>query len=166
MIVNGTGNLLTADTQALVNTVNTVGVMGKGIALQFKRAYPANYAVYRAACERGEVTLGSMLVHDRGVTGRHRYIVNFPTKAHWRTPSRLADVEAGLADLVRVVEALGITSIAVPALGCGNGGLLWAEVRPLIVRAFSGLPDVRVLLFGPHGAPSAAELPTGTAARR
>jgi hypothetical protein len=99
MIVEGTGNLLAADVQALVNTVNTVGVMGKGIALQFKRAFPANYAVYRAACERGEIRLGSMLVHDRAVSGRHRYIINFPTKGHWRAPSRLPDVDAGLTDL-------------------------------------------------------------------
>jgi O-acetyl-ADP-ribose deacetylase (regulator of RNase III) len=162
MIVEGTGNLLAADVQALVNTVNTVGVMGKGIALQFKRAFPANYAVYRAACERGEVQLGSMLVHDRAVSGRHRYIINFPTKGHWRSPSRLPDVEAGLTDLVRIVRELGITSIAVPALGCGNGGLQWRDVRPRIEQAFADLPDLRVVVFAPHGAPDPASMPTAT----
>lgn len=162
MIVEGTGSLLAADAHALVNTVNTVGVMGKGIALQFKRAFPANYTVYRAACERGEVRLGAMFVHDRAVAGRHRYIINFPTKDHWRSSSRLVDIEAGLADLVRVVTELGITSVAVPALGCGNGGLHWGDVRPLIEAAFAELPDVTVTVFPPHGAPDPAGMPTAT----
>lgn len=162
MIVDGTGSLLAADAQALVNTVNTVGVMGKGIALQFKRAFPANYTVYRAACERGEVMLGAMFVHDRAVAGRHRYIINFPTKGHWRSSSRLVDIETGLADLVRVVAELGISSVAVPALGCGNGGLEWRDVRPLIESAFADLPDVTVTVFPPHGAPDPASMPTAT----
>src|SRR4051794_25725969 len=100
MIEEGHGNLLTADTDALVNTVNTVGVMGKGIALQFKRAFPANFRAYRAACARGEVRLGQVWVFDTGVMGPRRYVLNFPTKKHWRSSSQLTDIAAGLDSLV------------------------------------------------------------------
>src|SRR3954451_2786243 len=137
------GNLLTADVQALVNTVNTVGVMGKGIALQFKRAYPANFSAYRTACERGDIRLGEMFLFDTAIKGPRRYIINFPTKRHWKSSSRLADIEAGLSDLVRVVAEHSITSIAIPALGCGNGGLDWRQVRPLIEQACAQMPNVR-----------------------
>jgi len=149
VIEDGTGNLLTADVDALVNTVNTAGVMGKGIALQFKRAFPDNYEVYRAACKRGEVRLGGMFVHDTGRLGPRRYIINFPTKGHWRSRSRIEDIRSGLVDLFRVVLELGLTSLAVPALGCGNGGLSWSMVRPLIEETFQAAPDVRVVLFPP-----------------
>jgi len=162
MIEEGCGNLLTADVEALVNTVNTVGVMGKGIALQFKRAFPVNYQAYRAACARGEVHLGEMFVVDTGVLGPRRYIINFPTKEHWRSRSRLADVRAGLDDLVRVVRELGVASIAIPALGCGNGGLAWAQVRPVIELACDRIADVRVLLFAPAGAPAPEAMPNAT----
>ncbi|RKN29933.1 type II toxin-antitoxin system antitoxin DNA ADP-ribosyl glycohydrolase DarG [Micromonospora musae] len=162
MIVLSRGNLLTADVDALVNTVNTVGVMGKGIALQFKRAYPANYAAYRAACAKNEVKLGQMFVFDSARLGLRRYVINFPTKGHWRANSKLSDIQAGLADLVRVVREQQITSVAMPALGCGNGGLNWDEVRPIIERAFAELPDVRVLLFPPEGAPNPADMPVAT----
>ncbi|MER7166181.1 macro domain-containing protein [Micromonospora sp. NPDC000207] len=162
MIVISHGNLLTADAEALVNTVNTVGVMGKGIALQFKRAHPANYTAYRAACAANQVKLGEMFVFDSARLGPHRYVINFPTKGHWRAKSRSADIQAGLADLVRVVRERHITSVAVPALGCGNGGLDWDQVRTMIERAFAELPDVRVLLFPPEGAPDPAEMPVAT----
>lgn len=162
MIEVGTGNLLTADVDGLVNTVNTVGVMGKGIALQFKRAYPDNYAAYRAACERGEVRLGQMFVYDTGRLGCGRYVINFPTKQHWRSRSRLEDIASGLADLRQVVQDLELSSVAVPALGCGNGGLAWATVRPLIEETFQALPDVRVVLFPPAGAPDPATMPVAT----
>jgi O-acetyl-ADP-ribose deacetylase (regulator of RNase III) len=144
------GNLLNADAAALVNAVNTVEVMGKGIALAFKRAHPTNYAAYRAACKAGEVSLGRMFVYDSGRPGRQRYVINFPTKGHWRSVSRLADVEAGLPDLVRVIREHGIGSVAVPALGCGNGGLGWMPVRPLIEAAFTALPDMHVQLYPPQ----------------
>jgi O-acetyl-ADP-ribose deacetylase (regulator of RNase III) len=140
MIEEGRGNLLSADVDALVNTVNTLGVMGKGIALQFKRAFPANYRAYREACARGDVRLGRMFVFDTGVLGPRRYIVNFPTKEHWRSRSRLDDIRTGLDALVREVAERGITSIAIPALGCGNGGLAWADVRPLIEQPRHGCP--------------------------
>lgn len=162
MIEEGHGNLLTADVEAVVNTVNTVGVMGKGIALQFKRAYPANYAAYRAACERGEVQLGQTFVFDTSIKGPRRYVINFPTKGHWKSGSRMADIESGLDDLVRVVTERGITSVAVPALGCGNGGLDWAQVRPLIEAASARMPGVRVMVFAPAGAPAAESMPNAT----
>jgi O-acetyl-ADP-ribose deacetylase (regulator of RNase III) len=162
MIEQGRGNLLTADVDALINTVNTVGVMGKGIALQFKRAYPANYEAYRAACRRDEVRLGSMFVFDTAIKGPRRYVINFPTKGHWKENSSLAGVEAGLADLVRVVEELGITSVAIPALGCGNGGLAWRDVLPLIERACSRMPEVRAVVFSPAGAPPPEAMPNVT----
>ncbi|MEO3777206.1 macro domain-containing protein [Micromonospora sp. B11E3] len=164
MIIISHGNLLTADAEALVNTVNTVGVMGKGIALQFKRAYPANYAAYRAACAAKEVRLGEMFVFDSARLGPRRYVINFPTKGHWRAASKLRDIETGLTDLVRVVRERGIPSVAVPALGCGNGGLDWEHIRPLIERAFAELPGVRVLLFPPEGAPEPSEMPVGNPA--
>jgi O-acetyl-ADP-ribose deacetylase (regulator of RNase III) len=143
------GNLLDADVEALVNTVNTVGVMGKGLALQFKRRFPSNYEAYTGACRRGEVQVGRMLVVE---TVRHtapRFIINFPTKKHWRDPSRIEYVRAGLIALVNEVRTRDIRSIAIPPLGCGNGGLAWSEVRPLIDRAMIELPGVRVLVFSP-----------------
>jgi O-acetyl-ADP-ribose deacetylase (regulator of RNase III) len=158
----GRGNLLAANVDALVNTVNTVGVMGKGIALQFKRAYPANYRFYREACSRGEVEIGQMLVFDGGVLGPGRYIINFPTKTHWRSASRVDDIYAGLDALVEAVAQYGITSIAIPALGCGNGGLDWAVVRPAIELACARMPAVRAVIFAPEGAPSPAMMPNAT----
>jgi O-acetyl-ADP-ribose deacetylase (regulator of RNase III) len=160
------GDLLQADADALVNTVNTVGVMGKGVALQFKQAAPSNYKAYRAACKRGEVVLGKMFVFDAGQLTRPRYIVNFPTKAHWKARSRLADVEAGLADLRRVVQDLGISSIAVPPLGCGNGGLDWRDVKPLIAEALGDVDGVRVLVYEPMGSPRADQMKVSTAKPR
>jgi O-acetyl-ADP-ribose deacetylase (regulator of RNase III) len=152
-IERGQGNLLAAEVDALVNTVNTVGVMGKGLALQFKKAFPENLAAYERACKAGEVVTGRMHVVTR--LSSPKFIINFPTKQHWRQPSKLEYVRDGLRDLTAQVRALGIESIAIPALGCGNGGLDWTDVRPLIVEAFATLPEVRVLLFEPEGGPSA-----------
>ncbi|AXE28300.1 Appr-1-p processing protein (plasmid) [Streptomyces globosus] len=159
MIVYAEGNLLTAEVDALVNTVNTVGVMGKGIALQFKRAYPDNFHAYAEACAAGEVHPGRMHVHARNTLTAPRYIINFPTKRHWRSPSRLEDVEQGLQDLRKVIVDLEIESIAVPPLGCGNGGLPWDQVHPLILAALADLPDVEVRVYAPHGAPPATSMP-------
>lgn len=152
MIRFTTGDLLQAETDALVNTVNCVGVMGRGIALQFKRAFPANFDAYAAACERGEVQPGRVLVHETGQLTPPRFIVNFPTKRHWRAASRLDDIRAGLAALVEVIGAHGIRSIALPPLGCGLGGLDWRAVRPLIEAAMAALPAVEVVVFEPDGA--------------
>lgn len=149
MITTSHGDLIHAEAEALVNTVNTVGVMGKGIALQFKRVYPKMFDDYKAACSRREVSLGAMHIWETGQL-IPRYIINFPTKGHWRDKSKLADIEAGLVDLVRVVHELGINSIAVPPLGCGNGGLRWNDVEPLIRSAFAALPRVRFALYPPE----------------
>ncbi|MFF5081064.1 macro domain-containing protein [Actinoplanes sp. NPDC000266] len=127
--------------------MNTAGVMGKGIALQFKRAFPGNYQAYRAACSRGDVRVGHMWVFAEG--GHH--IVNFPTKRHWHDKSRLDDIAAGLDSLVSMVRERAITSLAVPALGCGAGGLAWADVGPLIERACARIPEVRAVVFAPPG---------------
>src|ERR1700737_3558419 len=152
------GDILQADSEALVNTVNCVGVMGRGIALQFRKAFPENFAVYEAACEREEVRPGKMLVFEtRRLTGP-RYIINFPTKRHWKGKSRMEDIDAGLPALVEEIRNHGIRSVAVPPLGCGLGGLNWNDVRPKITGAFESLPEVRVLLFEPAGAPAPAEM--------
>ena len=143
-------NLFHANVDALVNTVNTVGVMGKGIALQFKRTYPDNFKAYARACKAGEVVIGKMFTFDRGELTTPRFIINFPTKQHWRSPSRLEYIKSGLCDLIHEVERLGITSIAMPALGCSNGGLAWSDVKPLIMDAFNDVPDVRALLYEPQ----------------
>jgi O-acetyl-ADP-ribose deacetylase (regulator of RNase III) len=161
MIEEAKGNLIKAEAEVLVNTVNTVGVMGKGIALQFRQAFPQNFAEYQAACRRGEVRPGSMFVTHTGRT-EPRLIVNFPTKRHWRGKSNLEDIETGLQDLVRVLRREGVRSVAVPPLGCGLGGLDWSEVRPKIVAAFAELPQVRVLLYAPEGSPAPEEMPVAT----
>ena len=163
MIHESHGNLLDSDAEALVNTVNTEGVMGKGIALQFRRRFPDMFRAYERAAKRREVRLGQMHVWDTGAMAGPRFVINFPTKGHWRARSRLPDIEAGLADLVRVVREKSISSIAVPPLGCGSGGLDWAEVKPLIESAFEHLPDVDVRIFPPEGAPDAADMTTRTA---
>jgi O-acetyl-ADP-ribose deacetylase (regulator of RNase III) len=161
MIYKAEGDLLGTNAEALVNTVNTVGVMGKGIALQFKQAFPDNYKAYEAACKHGEVELGRMFVFHR--QSDPRIIINFPTKKHWRGKSKIADIESGLRALVEVVRKEKIRSIAVPPLGCGNGGLDWKDVRPRIERAFAELPSVVVQLFYPEGAPKADEMKIATA---
>ncbi len=155
------GNLLEAKVDALVNTVNTVGVMGKGIALQFKRAFPSNYREYEAACKAGKVVIGKMLIHDLGMMQPH-FIINFPTKEHWRGKSRLEFITAGLVDLVEQVKTLKINSIALPPLGCGNGGLNWTDVSRLIEEAFSAVPGVAVHAYEPKGAPEPASMPNKT----
>ncbi len=154
------------DVDAIVNTVNCVGVMGKGIALQFKNKWPENYEAYRAACKAGAVRTGRMFVFDAGAYAQPHYIINFPTKEHWKGKSRIEYIVDGLADLVAQVRERGIRSIAVPPLGCGNGGLDWLQVRPVIERAFAGLPDVEVRLFPPGETPSARTMEVHTAPPR
>jgi O-acetyl-ADP-ribose deacetylase (regulator of RNase III) len=164
MIEIVSGNLLEAQVEALVNTVNTEGVMGKGIALQSRQAFPAMFNAYLADCRAGAVTLGKMNVFDLGglLPSGPRWIINFPTKGHWKSRSRLKDIESGLESLVATVRELNIKSVAVPPLGCGHGGLDWSDVRQLIERAFVPIPDVRVLLFAPAGAPAAADMQNRT----
>jgi O-acetyl-ADP-ribose deacetylase (regulator of RNase III) len=156
------GNLLEAKAEALVNTVNCVGVMGKGIALQFKQAFPENFKQYKKACDASEVKPGQMFTVATGNLFNSSYIINFPTKRHWKGKSTLEDIKAGLEALVTEVQRLGIRSIAIPPLGCGNGGLDWAVVKPLIVDAFAALPGVEVLIFEPGGAPMADQVQVRT----
>lgn len=148
-IIPTNGDLLEQDVDAIVNTVNTVGIMGKGIALQFKRRWPDNFRAYERACKAGEVEVGKMFIFDCGGLVMPKYIINFPTKKHWRGNSKIEFIEEGLADLVKQIQRLQIKSIAMPPLGCGNGGLEWADIKPLIVEAFSALPDVELRLFAP-----------------
>lgn len=162
MIQNATGNLLQADVEALVNTVNCDGFMGKGIALQFKQAWPENFDAYAKACRAKEVRPGRMFIWETGRMMNPRYIINFPTKRHWRGKSRIEDIRDGLRALVTDIRGLSIKSIAVPLLGCGNGGLDWNDVRPLIESAFAELPNVSVQMFSPLGAPAAKAMPVNT----
>jgi O-acetyl-ADP-ribose deacetylase (regulator of RNase III) len=151
--------------------VNCVGIMGRGIALQFKNAWPENFKAYEAACKREEVQPGRMFVYEVGQLTTPRYIINFPTKRHWRGKSRIEDIESGLKALVDEIRQRGIRSIAIPPLGSGLGGLDWNDVRPRIEAAMQELPDVRVRIFEPKGAPASdvmhhsREVPTMTAGR-
>lgn len=162
MITISEGNLLKSDAEALINTVNCVGHMGKGIALQFKKAFPENYTAYRQACEAGEVEPGRMFIFETGAIFNPRFIINFPTKRHWRGKSRFEDIERGLGALVADIRRLNIQSVAVPPLGCGLGGLEWRRVRAAIETAFSSLPEVDVRLYPPSGTPRAADMPIRT----
>jgi O-acetyl-ADP-ribose deacetylase (regulator of RNase III) len=172
MIREQHGNLLRSDADALVNTVNTVGVMGKGIALQFRRTYPAMFNAYESAAKNGDIRIGEMFVWETGALSGPRFIINFPTKRHWRAPSRIEDIESGLVDLVAVIKKYDIMSIAIPPLGCGNGGLPWDDVAPRILQALRPLADaVDIHIYPPQGAPAAADMvnrtkePRMTAAR-
>jgi O-acetyl-ADP-ribose deacetylase (regulator of RNase III) len=149
MIKFTTGNLLESGAEALVNTVNTVGVMGKGIALMFKEAFPENLTEYEAACNRGEVTIGRMFVTKRENLIGPKWIINFPTKKHWRYPSKVEWIAEGLADLKRVIAEKDIRSIALPPLGSGNGGLDWREVRSKIEDVLGDLRGVDVTVYEP-----------------
>lgn len=149
MITFTQGNLLDTRAEALVNTVNTVGVMGKGIALMFKERFADNYQRYAAACKAKEVHTGRMFVTEVRELDGPRWIVNFPTKQHWRAPSRLEWITAGLQDLRRFISEHGVKSIAIPPLGAGNGGLDWADVKPLIEAALGDLDGVEIMVFEP-----------------
>ena len=152
------GNLLATDAEALINTVNTVGVMGKGIALQFRKAFPENYEKYKKACDEGRVAPGQMFIVDRESLTNPHYIINFPTKRHWKGKSKVEDIKNGLAALVAAVNKLGIHSVAVPPLGCGLGGLSWEKVYSLMEGAFAKAPDVRWMVFEPSGASEAKDM--------
>lgn len=143
------GNLVDADVEAVVNTVNTKGIMGKGIALMFKDKFPANFEAYARACKRNEVRIGEMFVTKHGELFGPAWIINFPTKTHWRVNTRPEWIKEGLRDLVRVIKQEEIRSIAVPPLGCGNGGLEWALVRPLIVDALEGVEGLDAMIYEP-----------------
>jgi O-acetyl-ADP-ribose deacetylase (regulator of RNase III) len=156
MITPAEGNLLQAPADALINTVNTEGVMGKGIALQFKEAFDLNYRLYRQACKEQRIRVGKMFVTETHELIGPRFIVNFPTKQHWKEKSRLEYITDGLEDLKRVIVEYGITSVAMPPLGCGNGGLDWQQVRPLIVQALADVA-IPIQLYEPSATISKRE---------
>ncbi len=147
-----TGNLLTAPTQALVNTVNTVGVMGKGIALQFKERFPVNFKLYEKASKTGEVKTGKMFVVKENTLEGEKIIINFPTKTEWFKKSQYPYIEEGLKDLAKVIDEYQIKSIAIPPLGCGNGGLNWDRVKALMETYLSPLTGVDILIYEPNEA--------------
>lgn len=149
MIQYTRGNLLHSDAEALVNAVNELGIMGKGIALAFREAFPASSASYIAAARRQEVRVGRVLVTESPRRPGPTWIIHVPTKRHWRNPSQLEWIADGLADLATVVAKRGIRSIALPALGCGNGGLAWTDVHPLIEGFAASVPDVDVRVYLP-----------------
>ena len=142
------GNIIEAKVDALVNPVNCVGVMGRGLALQFKRAFPTNFLAYKTACDSGNLLPGRVFVFQTG-WAVPRYIVNFPTKRHWRDRSRMEDIEAGLTSLANEIMRRPIRSVAIPPLGCGLGGLSWDEVKPRIIAAIDQIDDVHAFLFEP-----------------
>ena len=166
MIEYKTGDILQADVQALVNTVNCVGVMGKGIALQFKLKFPENFREYEKVCNRGDLEPGRLFVFNRGELLEEnqgpQYIINFPTKTHWRKPSKLEYIETGMDALVEEVQQRDIDSIAIPPLGCGNGGLDWEDVEAIIERHMKALPDVRVVLYPPGYEPDVDDVEVET----
>lgn len=153
MVEFKTGDIFSEDTEALVNTVNCVGVMGRGVALQFKRAYPKNFKAYAECCKRNALQPGQMFVFDTGELTNPRYIINFPTKRHWKGKSRIEDIESGLGALVKEIESRGIRSIALPPLGSGLGGLPWPDVQAAMQSALKPLEGVRIIIFEPGGGP-------------
>ena len=149
MIQYKRGDILREEVEALVNPVNCVGVMGRGLALQFKNVFPENFESYAAACERKEVQPGRMLVFNTERPTNPKYIINFPTKRHWRAKSRIEDIDAGLFALVNEIRSRNIQSIAIPPLGSGLGGLDWSNVRPRIENSLGDLNNVMVIIFEP-----------------
>ncbi|MDI9881303.1 type II toxin-antitoxin system antitoxin DNA ADP-ribosyl glycohydrolase DarG [Flectobacillus longus] len=152
MIHYKTGNLLESKADALVNTVNIVGVMGKGIALQFKSMFPRNFKLYASACKNKEIQIGQLLVNEEEslLTGK-KIIINFPTKTHWRLPSEYQYIETGLVELIKVIKENNIKSIAIPPLGAGNGGLDWNKVKQLLEKYLKDL-DCDITIYEPNNA--------------
>jgi O-acetyl-ADP-ribose deacetylase (regulator of RNase III) len=171
MIEYKKGDILKADAEALINTVNCVGVMGRGIALQFKNAFPENFKAYYTACKNKKVLPGQMFVFKTGRLVNPRFIINFPTKRHWRGNSKIEDIDSGLSALVETIQQNKIHSIAIPPLGSGLGGLNWSDVKLRIEQAIKPLTDVRIIIYEPIGAPStekmvnSREVPKMTAGR-
>ena len=149
MIKYITGNILESKAEALINTVNTVGVMGKGIALQFKKAYHNNFKAYVEACKNKDIAIGKLLVSkDANLNTGEKYIINFPTKKDWRKPSEYSFIEAGLDDLINVLQEYNIQSVAIPPLGSGNGGLEWEKVKKIIHNKLNHL-NIEVIVYEP-----------------
>ncbi len=158
MINFKTGNILSDNSQAIVNTVNCVGVMGKGLALQFKKAFPGNFKEYKSACDKKLVTPGKMFITRYDDILESKFIINFPTKQHWKGASKIEYVEDGLEDLIKNIKKLKVKSVAIPPLGAGLGGLDWEIVKNKIVEAFSSIEDVDVVIYEPNGSPKATNM--------
>jgi O-acetyl-ADP-ribose deacetylase (regulator of RNase III) len=156
------GNILDEKSEALVNTVNCMGYMGRGIALQFKKAFPENFKAYEKACRQDRVKPGKVFIFELNHHIMPKYIINFPTKRHYREKSRIQDIKEGLIDLTDQIKKLNIRSIAIPPLGCGLGGLDWRNVKPIIEEGLSDLRDIQILLFEPSGTPIKEEMPINT----
>lgn len=158
MITYQEGSILHEQSDAIVNTVNTVGVMGKGLALQFKKAFPRNFEVYKAACDQKSFVTGSVLSVSMESMNPPFYIINFPTKAHWKGDSKIEYIESGLDALINEAKRLGLHSVSVPALGSGLGGLKWDSVNKLIVEKLSKVPEIEWRVFPPQAAPDAKSM--------
>lgn len=158
MIHFKTGDLFNDNAEAIVNTVNCVGVMGRGIALQFKKRYPENFKEYEAKCKLGEITPGRVFVFETNSFINPKYIINFPTKRHWRGASRIEDIESGLVDLAKAIKKYEINSIAIPPLGSGLGGLDWFLVKSKIEVTLTDIEDVEINVYEPTGAPKAEDM--------
>lgn len=143
MIEYKTGDLFTTEMQVLVNPVNTVGVMGKGLAKQFKLRYPSMFESYKAACDNGELAVGQLHLYRTDT----KWILNFPTKKHWRTKSKLDDVERGLQRFIEIYETEDINSIAFPKLGCGLGGLVWETEVKLVMKTYLESLDIPIEIY-------------------
>lgn len=157
------GDLLAAsDVDAIINTVNCVGVMGKGIALQFKKKWPANFKAYEQACKNNQVQLGEMFIYELGALATPKYIINFPTKQHWRSASKIQDIDNGLNALIQQMLNRGIQSVAIPPLGCGHGGLNWSNVLPLIEQAFLPYPELSAYIYSPENQPNPQTISANT----
>ncbi|ENM5835606.1 macro domain-containing protein [Vibrio metoecus] len=162
MIKFTSGNILKDSSEAIVNTVNCVGVMGKGLALQFKKAFPKNFKLYKSACDRKEIKIGKVFITESGDMFNKKFIFNFPTKDHWRGKSKYEYIESGLDDLVTKIREYGIKSIAIPPLGAGLGGLDWTKVKSMIIDKLSPLVDVEVFIYEPNSAPESKEMIVNT----
>ncbi len=158
MIEYKQGDIFEEDVEAIVNTVNCVGVMGRGLALQFKNRFPKNFRAYEQACKREEVLPGRMFIYETESLTNPKYIINFPSKRHWRGASRMEDIEAGLTDLGKVIREKHITSIALPPVGCGLGGLDWNKVRAKIEEVLNRLVHVKIIVYEPGDAPNADKM--------
>ena len=143
------GNILESDAEVIINPVNTVGVMGKGLALQFKKKFPKNYKIYKEACQNNAIDVGKLLLVDESNLTERKFIINFPTKKHWRNASKIEYIEEGLRDLVKIIKANTFESMAIPALGCGLGGLDWEDVKLLLEKYLRDIETIEITVFEP-----------------
>lgn len=144
------GNILESNAEVIVNPVNIVGVMGKGLALQFKQKFPHNYKIYKEACKNKTIDIGKSLLVDESTLEQKKFILNFPTKKHWSNPSKIEYIEEGLKDLVKIIQNNNFESMAIPALGCGLGGLEWENVKLLLEKYLGNLEGIEIVIFEPN----------------